>query len=584
MSALPAPAVRQVPRRWRAPKVGTRAVQAAMLLPVVALLVLCFLWPLLEILLRSLNEEGRATYSLAALDLGHYVDVVREDAIRRVVAQTFLVGGLATVLTTALAFPTAYLLTRLSTRLAAALLLLILLPFWVSIVVRLFSLTAVLGRNGIVNSTLESLGLGGPHALLFNTTATVIGMVAYLLPYMILLLYAGLSGIDTSLLTAARTLGASRRQAFLGVYVPLARSSVVSSVLLVLVLALGFFLTPAILGGPKNVTAPIYIQSQIDNYDWGTASAVGILLLLVTVAGYVAAMRLGGNLVAAGSGGKGSIAAERLRLGPGSVLLWAITGLVLVFLLAPLLVIVRSSLDEGRLLVWPPEGFTTKWYAAAFDDPVWTDAIGKSLVVALATAAIATVAGLLLARRAQRLRSGRQRAVLEAAVFAPLVVPIILLSVGLFSVQTRLQLVGTDLGLILGHCVIAIPVAFAVLANALAKRDPAHEAAAWTLGASRMRAFWTVVIPPILPSLVGAFVIAFVTSWDEAVIALFLSGIEKTLPVTIFAALEQGGDPTLAAVSTMLIALVVVATAVGLAARAGWRWLRGPDPGAEPSA
>jgi putative spermidine/putrescine transport system permease protein len=555
-----------------------RLVRGLMLLPVVVLFLLFFVWPLVEILMRSLDAEGRAVYGATQLDLSHYGDIVSEPVLRRIFRETFVIAAVSTAITAALAVPTAYLLTRISRRFAAVLLVLLMLPFWVSIVVRLFSLQAVLGHEGIVNKAAQSLGIGGPYDLLFNSTSTVIGMVTYLLPYMVLLLYAGMSGVDHSLITAARSLGASRSRAFTSVYIPLVRASVLSGVMLIFVLSLGFYLTPKILGGPENTTAPIYIQAQITNLDWGTASATGMTLLLVTLAGYVLALRFGAGRTGLGSGhggtGKGNVGAERLRFGPASVILWSIAGLSLVFLIAPLLVIMRSAFDTGSLLIWPPDGWSLKWISSAVSDPKWTEPFWKSVVVATATAAVSTAAALVMARSFNRIRSKRSRAFLEALVLTPLIVPIILFGVGLYSVESRLGIDGTDLGLVVAHSVLAIPISFVILAVAMARIDPSQETVAWSLGASRTRAFWTVVAPRITPSVLGSFVSAFVISWDEAVVAFLVTGFDKTLPVAIFSELNQGGDPSLAAVATLLILMVVAGVILALVIEAITRRLK----------
>lgn len=555
-----------------------RVARLLMLAPVVALLGVFFLWPLADVLVRSLDPEGQV--SLASPGFGHYEAIFRDDALRGVVVHTFVIALWATLITAVLAFPTAYLLSRLSRRVALILLTLIMIPFWVSILVRLFAFTSILGREGVVNDVAGGLGLGGPYSLLFNSTATVIGMVAYLLPYMILILYSGMSGIDTTLITAAKTLGASGGQAFRRIYFPLVRASLSAGVLLIFVLSLGFFLTPAILGGAGDTTIPIYIQAQIGNFQWGTASATGILLLVVTIAGYTAAIRGGGmGLLAAGGSrsgsGKGTVEREPLKRSPGTLLLWLAALVVLAILLLPLIIIVPSSFDSSQSLGWPPKGFTTGWYEQVVQDPQWTDAIRKSLVVGLGTAVISTAIGLVLARIADQMRSRTARSLLQAVVYAPLIVPVILLAVGIYDVQARLNLLGTSIGLILAHTVIAFPLAFAVISTALANVDPALEPAAWTMGASRRAAFWRVTIPNIVPSLVGALLITFVTSWDEAVIALFQTGLEKTLPVTIYSFLKSGVQPSVAAVATMLIALVLVAVLVSRLA-AAWRSRRTP--------
>lgn len=535
------------------------------LFPLFAVLAVSLGWPVLEVLLRSLNSDGAAELFSKNTTLEHYSEVFSDGTLRQVLTNTVAIAVWATALTTLLAFPVAYLLTRLSRRVAIVVLTLVMVPFWVSILVRLFAFTAILGKRGVVNSLAGDLGLGGPYELLFNRPAAVIGMVAYLLPYLILVLYAGMSGIDTTLMTAAKTLGARGRQAFFRIYFPLIRGTLLSGMMLVFVLSLGFFLTPAILGGPRDTTVPVYIQSQITNFQWGTASATGIILLVVTLVGFMVVVRgigmSGVTGTAQGSAGKGTVAQDPLRFSVLSVVLWVVTGIVMVGMLAPLLVVIPSSFGTSDLLTWPPQGFTTKWYTEVLTEPVWTEAFGKSALVALGTAVVSTALGLHLARVVSRVRSANGRFLIHTLIYSPIVVPVILLAVGIYGVQARLGLLGTNVGLILAHTVIALPLAFIVISSALGNLDPGLESAAWTLGASKTQTFWRVVLPNIVPSLVGALLITFITSWDEVVIAIFQTGLEKTLPVTIFGFLKSGITPAVAAAATLLVgavALVVV--------------------------
>jgi putative spermidine/putrescine transport system permease protein len=161
------------------------------------------------------------------------------------------------------------------------------------------------------------------------------------------------------------------------------------------------------------------------------------------------------------------------------------------------------------------------------------------------------------------MRSTAGKALVSGLAFAPLITPAILLAIGEYDVQLRLGLTGTIGGLILAHTVVAAPLAFAIIVAAMGGSDRGIEAAAWTLGASRTRAFWTIVVRGIVPSIAGAFVIAFVTSWDEVVLALFLqTGPTKTLPVTIYKYLESGIVPTVPAVASLLVTAVIVILAI----------------------
>ena len=132
----------------------------------------------------------------------------------------------------------------------------------------------------------------------------------------------------------------------------------------------------------------------------------------------------------------------------------------------------------------------------------------------------------------------------------------------MFFRQGRIGLLGTDLGLVLAHVVLCLPLTFLVLANALAFIDVSLEQAAWTMGAGRARAFWTIVVPSLTPALVGALVISFVTSWDETVLALFQTNLAKTLPVTIYSFLKSGITPAVSAVATMVTVPVLLGSVI----------------------
>jgi putative spermidine/putrescine transport system permease protein len=154
------------------------------------------------------------------------------------------------------------------------------------------------------------------------------------------------------------------------------------------------------------------------------------------------------------------------------------------------------------------------------------------------------------------------KSAIQVGAIMPLIVPVILLGIGIYDVQGRLGLIGSDIGLVIAHSVLCLPLVFLVLANALAAVDVSLEQAAWTMGASNGRAFWNVVVPIIMPALVGAFLISFVTSWDEAVLAMFQTGLDKTLPVTIYSFLKSGITPAVSAVATVVITPVLIGSII----------------------
>ena len=553
----------------QAASAGSRAAltRAALLLPAIVIFALSLLWPLGNIVLRSLHEKGRATLG-DGLYWGHYAAIAEDELLRQVVLHSVMLAVVATAITMLLAFPAAYVISRLSRQLSALMMVVILMPFWVSIIVRLFAFTTILGQQGLINSAAGALGLG-PFPLLYNTFATIVGMVAYLLPYLILILLSAMMSIDSSLMTAARTMGASERRVFRDIYFPQVRPAVLSGALLIFVLSLGFFLTPAILGGPRDLTIPIFIQQQVQTFQWGKASAMGVVLLAVSALGYLLALRIGGKgiLTPAQHGSRGTAAAEPLRLTPVIALCWVALAVVLVILILPLLVVIPTAVNEGVIIRFPPVGFSWKWFEEVLTSPQWLGSFFKSVRVGLLTAIVSMLAGLALARVGTRLGSNFWRIAIQVAAISPLIVPVILLAIGVFDVQNRIDLLGTDLGLVLAHAVLCLPLTFLVLANALAFIDPALEHAAWTMGAGRARAFWTIVAPSLLPAVVGSLVISFVTSWDETVLALFQTELEKTLPVTIYSFLKSGITPAVSAVAALVTVPVLLGSVI-LGARA----------------
>ncbi|MEV6926694.1 ABC transporter permease subunit [Dactylosporangium sp. NPDC051485] len=557
--------------RWRSATVGV-----AVVLPLLALYGIFLFWPLIDILLRSFDPLGEVSYTRPNFSFTNFTQVGTDSLLRIIELRTLRLALYTTLITTVLGFPVAYLLSRMRPRRASLLLLGILVPFFVPTVVRLFSLTVLLSPDGVVNSFTEAIGLG-KFPLLFNTTATVIGMTVYQLPVMILILYAGLSRIDTNLTLAAHTLGASPTRAFFTVYLPQARPTVISGMLFTMVLSLSFFLVPSVLGGPRDQTMSVFIQQQIELFQWGQASAMGIVLLIITMIGYGLTLRLtGGATVGVPTTvAKGTSNREPLR---GTPAVWGsrvVLVIVFILLLAPVLVVFPLSIGTGQQVVFPPRGFTLTWFSQVFTAGVWIPAFTKSVIVGISTAVLSVALALSLSRTVQRIRNRALRSIILAVAFAPVITPHILLAIGLYDVEIRLHLIGSNVGLIMAHTVIAFPLAFSIINSALAQSDITLEQAAWTMGSSRTRTFWLVVVRSKLGSIVSAGVAAFMVSWDDVVIAQFQNGLSKTLPVVIYSYLDSGVVPAVPAISSMLVLLVIVGLVVSLVVgRVGAR--RGP--------
>ncbi|MGB3486164.1 MAG: ABC transporter permease subunit [Mycobacterium sp.] len=544
---------------------------AVLLAGLAALYGVFFFWPLTSIAVRSLNPDGSLSYRPSEFSLVNYLSLFTDPLLRDVLLNTAVTAAVSTLITFVLAFPTAYLMSRLQRSMSTILFMLVLLPFWVSILVRLFAFLELLSSNGPVNDVLEAVGVGR-QTLLFNATGTVIGMVNYLLPYMILVLFAAMSGIDPNLTRAAKSLGCSSRQAFMSVYLPLMRASIVGALLLNFIIATGFFLTPAILGGPRDVTVSTYIATQVQNYRWGPASAFGVVLLIVTCVGFAAAGRMTGLTAGSGiaiTGSKGVSRGEELPFGPAKIGLWTVSLLVIAFLFAPIAFVFPLSWGVDATIVFPPRGFTLDWYHVALTDPVWTAALQKSLTVGLAVAVLCIVLAVFVARWVRNLdHRPRLQSLVVSVVYLPVIVPVILLAIGTFDVQNQIGILGSWWGLVLVETILALPFTYLVVAAALNNVDPSLEKAAWTMGASRIYALRKVVVPTVIPAIAGAALLAFISSWDEAVVALFQTSFDKTLPVNFYASLKSGASPVIAAIGAMLMLVVLLSGAAFVAVQA----------------
>lgn len=241
----------------------------------------------------------------------------------------------------------------------------------------------------------------------------------------------------------------------------------------------------------------------------------------------------------------------------GRIALWAFAALVLVFLMLPTLIVVPLSFSGSNLLEFPPQSLSLRWYQSFFGSAAWMSALRTSLILGAMTAVLAVPAGLLACLAIHRL-GGRVAGGIYATVLAPSVVPGILLAIGLFFVLARLGLIGTLTGVLAGHVVLAIPVVAIVLLPAVNRFDWGQVQAARSLGAGWGRAVIGIALPQLRFSLLAAGLMAFLTSLDEAVISIFVSGGDNTtLPKLMFQSLRDQIDPTIAAISTLWTVLIV---------------------------
>ncbi len=566
------------------------------IIPVLVFLLLVFLYPVAQLLwLSAVDKSG-------ALTGAHYARLFRSPVYVQVLLITLKIAGWTTVLCIVGGYPVAYLLATATERWRSTLALWVLLPFWTSFLVRTFSWIVLLGRNGAVNSWLGALGVtDAPVALIFNLTGVLIGMTHALMPLGILTMVSVMENIDANLPKAAATLGARGGQAFWRIYFPLSLPGVAAAGLLVFITAVGFFITPALLGGRREIMITQVIIEQVqDLLNWAFAGAISLLLLVCALLAFYLYDRVLGMSTLAGSapaadrrgdarranpiGRLGSWAGRYAIAGLGWLcdrlaelterclpvradrpqarwsrgVLWGASLLIIAFLAIPAFFIVPVSFTTDTFIQWPPRGFTLKWYEVYLGSRQWVAATVRSLGVGVAAAtlamAIGTPAAFVLARREI---AGKTAAL--AFILSPLIIPRMIIAVALFYLYARVGLIGTSLGLILGHTVLAIPYVVVTVMAVLKTYDERLDQAAWSLGASKLRTLWHVTFPLIRAGLIAAFLFAFITSFDELTIALFVtSGLATTLPKQMWDEALFKITPTLAAVSTILLVFITL--------------------------
>jgi ABC-type spermidine/putrescine transport system permease subunit I len=532
----------------------------------------------------------------------HYRAVVAVPVWLNVMVITFEIAGWTTVFCVLAGYPVAYLLATANESTRNRLLLWVMLPFWTSFLVRTFAWIVLLSQKGPLNRLVSALGLSdAPLELIYNFTGTMIGMVHALMPLAVLTMLSVMTNIDARLRGAAATLGARGGETFWRIYFPLSLPGVAAAALMVFISALGFFITPALLGGRRQtmISQVIIIQVQ-DLLNWSFAGALSVVLLAAALLIFILYDRLLGLSTLSGearaSGGRqtwigraggaagGHVVAalgwlcdlvqrgweavrrprgDRARRPMARGALWAAGLTIIGFLVLPALIVIPVSFTGGSFVNFPPEGLSLRWYTEYLGSSVWMEATVRSFAVAALTGVLAMLLGVPAAFMLVRSRA-RAKAGLLALILSPLIIPRIIVAVAIYIVYARIGLVGTSAGLVLGHTVLAVPYVVITMMAVLKTYDERLDQAAASLGASPWRTLTKITFPLLRGGMIAAFLFAFITSFDELTISLFVSGgLVSTLPRQMWNDMLLQVNPTLAAVSTTML---VVITAIILGA------------------
>jgi putative spermidine/putrescine transport system permease protein len=576
--------------------------------PLVVYLAIFFVYPLSATLIQSLFDPGLTTE--------HYLTIVKHPVYARVFWNTLEISFVVTLLCIILGYPVAYYLSDSQTNWATILLIAVLLPFWISVLVRTYSWMMILGRYGVVNDLFIFLGwVEKPLRLMYNRFGVYVGMVYVMLPYAILPMLSVMQGIDRNLMRAADNLGSTPWQSFRYVFFPLSLPGVGAALMLTFIRCSGFFVTPALMGGTRDTMIAMSIQTQLEEVaNWGFASALSVVLLIIVLFLFFIYNRFLGLDILWGGALKNpttekavTTAKERSdklgflsrlcnvmwneertavleeilwrfqdRLGTIKQILsrvirkvfpqasWnkggllVICGLVFFFLIIPVLVVVPIAFSNDLSLRFPPQQWGLGLLKGYFSSQAWMTSTLNSFKVAIPVMLLATFLGTLASLSLVRGKY-RGKQYWYALILSPIIIPVIISAISIYFFFARLKLIGTIHGLVLAHTVLAVPYVVIVMTSTLKGFDERLEQASMNLGAGRVRTFFNITLPIIRPGIFTAVLFAFIASFDELIGAMFICGVRSmTLPKQMWDGIRDEINPTIAAVAFLLITLTII--------------------------
>lgn len=497
--------------------------------------------------------------------LTNYTSVLKSSTNTRLILRTVGIAVAVAVCATLVAFPMAFIVSQKIKRRRLMAVMLVVVPLWVSLLIRVFAWKIILGESGVLNTGLIALGIiDKPITFLLYTQFTVFLTLTYVtIPYVFISAYTSLERVPHSVLEAAGDLGAPNRRRFSTIIWPLARQGVAIGFTLAFVLAVGDYLSPALVGGLSGTMVGSVIVSQFgvaDNWPLGAALAIVLLVAVIAVSAIVARLgRTRGTLEGDIGAGIPTEAVPPSLLGRriANIASYGYLTLTYAFLYLPLLLIALFSFNKSSVQTLPFAGFSTQWYAKLLDSPELISSFQRSVVVGVGAVALSLVFGtgfaLLFAYR-----KPRAAGVLQGALTLPFLLPGVILGLSLAIVFRTIGLPFGLMTIIIGHASFITPIVMGVLLTRLRQMDPSLVHAAMDLGATPLRAFRGVVLPQLKTALIGACLLGFTLSFDEVLVTFFLAGNEPTLPIYVYNQLRFGFTPTINALFTCITVASVV--------------------------
>jgi len=490
-----------------------------------------------------------------------------------VLLTTIIVAAASAILAFAIAYPLAFVVSTRLTHHKMLAVVLMMIPLWISLLLRIFAWKIILGDRGVLNSFLVTWDiLDQPSSLFLYTRFAVFLTLAYVsIPFIFLTSFTAFEKLPQSLIEASRDLGATSAQTFARIVWPLTRPAAGIGFALAFLICVGDYVTPSMVGGLNGTMIGTIIASQFGlagNWPFGAALSV-ILLFAVSLAliliFYVsrtnAVIEADSTVTTKQVNWRNASVRERITRMAG----WSLLGLAYAILYGPLIIIGIFSLSESQLQTLPLGEWSMRWYTDLLVDRNLLASLQRSLSVGICVALASMFVGTAFAIALARTASPFVR-FLQGSLLAPAVLPGIVLGIAL---TLAFRIVGLEPGfpsIVIGQMTFTVPIVMMIVASRLQSLDPSIPEASADLGATTWQTLLRIKLPLLQGAIIGSGLLAFTMSFDEVIVTIFLTGPEPTLPVYIWNQLRFGFTPVINAAFTLIgvasLILIVLATRV----------------------
>lgn len=542
-------------------------VARALAAPMTIWLLAAFAAPLIGVVLLSLQPQADPFAPLVtSLSGAQFREFFTDSFYLSVLWKTTALAIFVCGATIALGYPVALWIVSMPPRWRPLAMSIVLVPLLISVVVRSLGVELLLAPDGLINFFLTSVGLPRESHMLYTYGAISVGLVQAFLPFMVLSLYDVLQSTPPHVLEAAQCLGASRAVRFFTVELPLSLPGLRAGMTIVFLLATSTYVSARMLGGKKAWTIGMLVwQEVLENLDGQFAAAIALVTMVICILASLAIALAFDRLTPwicfrasrAWSIPRGMVAALDAFVPPLAAVL--VVFAILLLLLPLVLVFVQSFNDVPQATMAGFRGFTFHWYARIFTGRLYFDSFWISLQLAIATSLVAVLLATAAAFASVR-GNFRGKSIVEGFWMLPMALPQIAIGIGMLRLLQEFAKLPVFLGLLAVHVTVTLPYCTGLLRTSVLQLNRTLEEAASSLGANPLRRFALIVVPSLAPGLAGAAIVAILLSLEEVTVTSFLTTARTiTLPVRIYAEASYSLEPTIFAISTLMIAMTVLA-------------------------